>query len=838
MKTLSTFFLSFIFMLGLQAQVIEHVYDFNALETGNLNGVDHWTTVANNTGAQFDLEVAFTMLGEVAPDGTNALFYGNGGPNVGRTASRLSKDDFPFDFSKGGPVEIELEVFTGWWGTLFGFGYDANNNGYLLPGIETVVNIENNEGGFGFHIGNKALPQIVSFFMPNGTVFPFTWPYASKEGWFRHKLFLDLDANDGAGSITYFIAEMNGSYVPVQQVTNLNLGLTPGSGTSTDPAKWTKMFIHALGHTSGFDNLIIRQPQTGGLLYQYITFSPVGDHLTTDAPFTLTATSNRGLTVNFAVTSGPASVNGDILTLTGEPGIVKITASQPGNSTVAPAADVIQTFGVIDPMTVIPQLQIRNAVEGEVVRMPELMGMSFVVSTKIEHPEILHVQHVQFNVNGVVVNGDETSNGFFIGNWTPPSYGTYTLNVTATSSGGASVVHAVTFEVVSGAPTMDFKVIDAFNFTAKSSIDTSFVLPAFAGTYSKVTAILNYGCPCDPWDRIARCSIRGANGQWMELFKYVSPYGVPCDDEIDITDFVSQLQGRVDFKISFPQSITSITFHYQAGTPEYKYSWMDNLWQNLYPFGDYANLQPVEPYTINFSPDIEKAHLRLMCGGFSWGETNTSNAAEFYDATHNIKINGATEFQQHLWQTCNPNPSGCQPQNGTWFHNRHGWCPGSIPILWQYDLTPWLSFPDVNLMYEFYPGYIDFCHPNHPDCVTGVTCINCLDTWNPEIDVAGGLVTFSNELIITSIKDVVSFQDLKLKIEPNPSNGQFTISTSERKTFEKAEVSIYDLTGKMVHKFNWNGEKTFVDLSEYQKGMYLLSVSTRDGIKTEKLLIQ
>ena len=838
MKTFTTFFLTLIFALGLQAQVIEHVYDFNSLEIGNLNGVDHWTTVANNTGAEFDLEVNFTMLGAVAPDGTNALFYGHGGPNVGRTASRLTQDDFPFDFSQGGPVEIELEVFNGWWGTLFGFGYDANNNGYLLPGIETVVNIENNEGGFGFHVGTKNLPQIVSFFMPDGSIFPFTWPYASLEGWFRHKLFLDLDANDGAGSITYFVAQMNGAFVPVQEVTNRNLGLSPGSGTSTDPAKWTKMFIHALGHTSGFDNLILRQPQTGGLLYQYLTFSPVGDHLTTDAPFTLNATSNHGLPVSFAVASGPATVNGNRVTLTGEPGMVEVIASQAGNSTVAPAADVSQTFEVIDPLTVIPQMQIRNASEGEVVRMPELMAMSFVISTQIEHPEILRVKDVQFNVNGFMVKGFETRNGFFMGNWTPPSYGTYTVNVTATSSGGASVSDVVNFEVVSSAPTMDFKVIDKYNFTGRSSIDTSFVLPAFAGTYSKVMAILNYGCPCDPWDRIGRCEIRGANGEWMELFKYVSPYGVACNDEVDITDFVSQLQGRVDFRIAFPQSITSITFHYEAGTPEYKYSWMDNLWQKLYPFGDYANLQPVEPYTLNFSPNIEKAHLRLMCGGFSWGETNTSNAAEFYDATHNIKINGTTKFQQRLWQTCNPNPNGCQPQNGTWFHNRHGWCPGSIPILWQYDLTPWLSFPDVNLKYEFFPGYIDYCHPNHPDCVTGVTCINCLDTWNPEIDVAGGVVTFSNDLIITSIKEVVAFQDLKIKIEPNPSNGQFTFSTSGRNTFEKADVTIYDLTGKMVHKFSWNGKKTFVDLSGYQKGMYILTVSTPDGIKTEKLIIQ
>jgi hypothetical protein len=282
---------------------------------------------------------------------------------------------------------------------------------------------------------------------------------------------------------------------------------------------------------------------------------------------------------------------------------VEITASQPGNDTVAAAADVTQSFNVIDPWTVIPEMMIRNAADNEVVRMPELMAMSFVVSTEIEHPDLLHIANVEFTVDGTTVQGIETSNGFFIGNWTPPAYGNYTVNVTAVSSGGPTVSESASFEVVADAPTTDFAVIEDYPFTGNDPIDTTFTLPAFAGAYSNVKAILNYGCPCDPWDRIATVRIRGANGQWMELFKYITPYGVACSDEIDITDFVSQLQGKVDFMINFAQSVTSITFHYEAGTPEYKYSWVDNLWQQAFPFGDYANLQPVEPEILNFGSE-------------------------------------------------------------------------------------------------------------------------------------------------------------------------------------------------------------------------------------------
>lgn len=841
MKKLLLFLLATILTLGMQAQVIEHFYDFNDLEADHLNGQDEWTVVVNSAGSPNEMDVGESYQNGgntiTSYDGTNAVFYGQSGGQFGRTGSRESQDNFPFDFTVGGPVEIEIDIHTGYWGTLFGFGYDANGNGYLMPGQETIINIEENEGGFGFHVGNQTSPQIKSFFMPDGSTIEYIFPLASSSGWHRYKMFLDLDANDGTGSITMFVSEMEGDYVPVAEISGINLGMTPGTGTSTDPATWTKMFIHATGGTSGFDNLVIRQPDTGGLLYQYITFNPLPDQLTTDAPFAVDATTSLGLEVEYTVASGPATVNGNIVTLTGETGIVEIMASQPGNDTVAAADNVTQSFNVIDPLSVIPEMQIRNAVEGEVVMMPELMNMTFVASTNIEHPDLLHIQSVKFEVDGMTINGMETNNDFFVGSWTPPGYGTYLVDVTTTSSGGVSVSESVSFEVVADAPSIDYEIIDEFVFTGSNYIDTTLIFPSFAGTYSSVTAILHYGTPCDPWDRVSRIQIRGANGQWAELFKYVTPYGVACDDEIDVTDFVSQLQGRVDVKINFAESVTSITLHYEAGTPEYAYSWMDVLWYSTYPFGMYGNLHPIPIHTLNFAPEIEKAHLRLLCSGHAWGGSNTANAAEFYEATHNININGNTEYQQHLWQTCNPNPVGCQPQNGTWYYNRHGWCPGSIPILFQYDLTPWISTPDMQLEYEFYQGYMDFCSPYHPDCVSGVTCPDCNATWNPEIVVAGELVTFSNS-IITSVKGKIPLVDLQISIQPNPSNGMFTISTSEKRVFETADVRISSLSGNVIKEFTWTGETINMDLTAYAKGVYLMTVSTNKGVRSEKLIIQ
>lgn len=63
---------------------------------------------------------------------------------------------------------------------------------------------------------------------------------------------------------------------------------------------------------------------------QTITFGALGTVNALDSPLTLGATSTSGLTVTFTVQSGPATVNGTSLTLTGG-GTVVVRASQPGD---------------------------------------------------------------------------------------------------------------------------------------------------------------------------------------------------------------------------------------------------------------------------------------------------------------------------------------------------------------------------------------------------------------------------------------------------------------------------------------------------------------------------
>ena len=79
---------------------------------------------------------------------------------------------------------------------------------------------------------------------------------------------------------------------------------------------------------------------------QTITFAPLANHLVGDPPFALHASASSGLPVSFAILSGPATVSGNTVTLTGAVGTVTVEASQSGNADYTPAQAVDQSFEV------------------------------------------------------------------------------------------------------------------------------------------------------------------------------------------------------------------------------------------------------------------------------------------------------------------------------------------------------------------------------------------------------------------------------------------------------------------------------------------------------------
>src|SRR5882724_7093254 len=82
-----------------------------------------------------------------------------------------------------------------------------------------------------------------------------------------------------------------------------------------------------------------------GIVPQPIVFAPVPPHVFGDAPFSVISTSSSGLPVSLSVSSGPATVSGGTVTITGA-GPVVLQATQAGDATYAAATTVTQSFTV------------------------------------------------------------------------------------------------------------------------------------------------------------------------------------------------------------------------------------------------------------------------------------------------------------------------------------------------------------------------------------------------------------------------------------------------------------------------------------------------------------
>ena len=645
--------------------------------------------------------------------------------------------------------------------------------------------------------------------------------------------------------------ELTGSEPNLQLYYKFNQGEPGGDNTAIthliseieSPTRDAELMNFALtGATSNFNGTL----DPG---YQAISFPQIANHLTTDGSFELVATATSGLEVSFEVISGPATIDGTTCTLTGDPGEVLVEASQAGNATYDPADPVMNAFMVIDATQNVPDIDPRNPLAGDMY-VPELGHIQLAALVTIDYPELFSVTSVQLTAGGQTLNPTDWGEGYFSGWWEVPSYGSHSIIITATNNYGYTATETVIINVVSDVDDMQVQAADdVYLNTSNPSIIVDAELPSYMGAFDEIVGTLEVSCPpggCGEWDRVASIDARGHNGEWVEIIRYITPYGTPCSHTIDLTDYMSILQGKVSFRLNCSTLDNGyywdLTLNFNAGIPVYNYSDINIIWWETYQFGDYANLQPVEEVNFQFPENAEDARLKLVSTGHGWGDLNSQNAAEFYEATHHVFINGDETFEQHNWYDCNPNPDGCQPQSGTWYHNRAGWCPGSIAQWFDYSLTPYIEEESIGLDYVFFEGYVDYCHPNHPDCVTGVTCDDCSAGFNPHLVVACNLVVFSNTPVdsgaMVSINEPAFELANYIKLYPNPSDGNMTLEFNGNTDFDGAEVSILGLTGNLYDQFYWEGETKNLNLSGLSRGVYFVKIQTEKGTEMRKIVIQ
>ncbi len=223
---------------------------------------------------------------------------------------------------------------------------------------DSSVSQEGSKGFVTFTIDHKPLPPGSSFYNRVGIIFDLNEPIIT------NKAYYSLPLEDQTISINE-IDELRYGTPYVLLDASASSGL-PLSYAYEGPIRMSgdTLFLEGVGATTveafqeGNETVSPAYPKyiqfniKKGL--QTIAFDPIADKVITAVPFQLSATGGASLQdIVFTVISGPATVNGNTVNLTGS-GEVVIAANQAGNDLYEVASEEIRSFQVSTVTTAIP----------------------------------------------------------------------------------------------------------------------------------------------------------------------------------------------------------------------------------------------------------------------------------------------------------------------------------------------------------------------------------------------------------------------------------------------------------------------------------------------------
>ncbi|WP_333819475.1 ELWxxDGT repeat protein [Ohtaekwangia sp.] len=297
----------------------------------------------------------------IGDDGTNGLeLWKSDGTTSGTVLVKDIRPGAAGSFTTTDAVEME---------TVNGFTYFVANNGsngkelWKTDGTaaNTTIVLDINSGSASSSISNLASANgILYFSATDGSLGVELWKsdgtaagtvmindiytgtgHSYPDNMIALNDFLYFTAFDGTNRTLW---KTNGRTCGTIKVTN-NTTVSTGGATASIAVVGSKIYI--TGYESGAGNeIFVHDTNTdtplpaGCRLTQTITFTALSPKVYGDVPFTLTASSDAGLTIQYS-SSDPtiASISGDQVTIL-KAGTVDITASQPGNAAYDPAIPV------------------------------------------------------------------------------------------------------------------------------------------------------------------------------------------------------------------------------------------------------------------------------------------------------------------------------------------------------------------------------------------------------------------------------------------------------------------------------------------------------------------
>lgn len=116
---------------------------------------------------------------------------------------------------------------------------------------------------------------------------------------------------------------------------------------------------------------------------------------------------------------------------------------------------------------------------------------------------------------------------------------------------------------------------------------------------------------------------------------------------------------------------------------------------------------------------------------------------------------------------------------------------------------------------------------------TAVTYENAEEHPDKFADAAALLIVNYNTFPTVSSNLTPEFNGTHLLLYPNPVTDQLTVETNSR---EQHSVEISSLNGQLLYSTQIEEPSCQIDLSSFQKGIYIITIRSRDYVRTEKII--
>ncbi|MEO6884195.1 MAG: T9SS type A sorting domain-containing protein [Bacteroidia bacterium] len=120
-----------------------------------------------------------------------------------------------------------------------------------------------------------------------------------------------------------------------------------------------------------------------------------------------------------------------------------------------------------------------------------------------------------------------------------------------------------------------------------------------------------------------------------------------------------------------------------------------------------------------------------------------------------------------------------------------------------------------------------------PISTVGTTVV----TWTFS-DGNGNSSTQTQNAIVENCTGIATYTESNsFNVFPNPTSGMFTIVEGNTSLIENSTITISDILGKQIYSIQPGKLQTLVDLREYTNGVYFVRISSKNSVKTIRLVL-